>query len=323
MLSRIDRNYGCLLGLVMADAIGSRFEGLPTQQLRRQFSSSAEVYRFALDRDNLRYTDDGQMALALAEYLAETSTIDCNELMRSFVQAYESWRGYGRGARVLIEAFRDDAEYEFLAQNLFPGGSLGNGGAMRSAPIGLKFHDDLAAVWREAHQSAWPTHRNPVGIEGAQIIAAATSYAMRGAEVNPTILSEFLMPLCSTVVFQNRLSRLSIIRGDDEIEQFGNGIEAHESVVTALACFALHPDNYTAAIAAALWQGGDTDTIAAMTGALVGAHIGPAFADPLPVLNPIARANAIDAVDSLPTHRLEDGEPFLTYLRDLSRRLAE
>ncbi|MFO0939529.1 MAG: ADP-ribosylglycohydrolase family protein [Pirellulales bacterium] len=52
-------------------------------------------------------------------------------------------------------------------------------------------------------------------------------------------------------------------------------------------------------------EGGDTDTIAALTGALVGAHTGPKFAE------------------SLPVNRLEDAEPFLAYLRELSKKLCD
>ena len=69
------------------------------------------------------------------------------------------------------------------------------------------------------------------------------------------------------------------------------------------ACFSLTPNDFRDAIATAIWQGGDTDTIAAMTGALVGAHIGSQFAD------------------SLPLERLEDGPEFITYLRSLAERL--
>ena len=145
---------------------------------------------------------------------------------------------------MLIEAFRDNADYEFMAEHLFPGGSLGNGAAMRSAPIGLRFAGDRERIWEEARQSAWPTHRHELGIE------------------------------------------------------------AHESVVTALACFALIPKNFREAIATAIWQGGDTDTIAAMTGALVGAHIGSEFAE------------------SLPLGQLEEGAEFIAYLRSVSEQLS-
>ena len=118
------------------------------------------------------------------------------------------------------------------------------------------------------------------------------------------MLADFLLPSCSTVVFQNRLRRLSEVKTDADIDQFGNGIESHEPVVTALACFALHPNDYRAAIASALWQGGDTDTIGAMTGALVGAHIGSSFTEAMPV------------------NRLEEGDKFIMYVRELADRLV-
>lgn len=299
-----DKIFGSLIGLLFADAIGARFEGMQQPDLRSKFKDKQSAFDYALSRKELRYTDDGQMALAIAEHLTQCSTIVCNDLMARFVDVYESWRGYGRGARVLIEAFRDNADYEFMAEHLFPGGSLGNGAAMRSAPIGLRFCGDIHRIWQEARASAWPTHRHELGIEGAQLIAAAASYAATELQIDPKGLANYLLPLCSTVVFQNRLKRLLEVNEDADIEQFGNGIEAHESVVTAMACFALHPDSYQDAIANAIWQGGDTDTIGAMTGALVGARIGSTFCDKLPL------------------EHLEEGPKFIDYIRELAQRLA-
>lgn len=305
MISRSDRTFGCLIGLVFADAIGSRFEGIDPSQLRSQFSDRQSAFEYASNRSGLRYTDDGQMALAVAEHLTENTTIVSESLMQRFVNVYEPWRGYGRGTRVLIEAFRDKAEYEFMAEHLFPGGSLGNGAAMRSATIGLRFIGDTNRIWKEAKSSAWPTHRHDLGIEGAQIIAVAASLAASHSSINPMMLADSLLPECSTVVFQNRLARMRDVKSDFEIEQLGNGIEAHESVVTALACFALYPQDYRKAVATAIWQGGDTDTIGAMTGALVGAHIGPSF------------------LSGLPTERLEEGGTFVEYVRKLADRLTD
>jgi poly(ADP-ribose) glycohydrolase ARH3 len=305
MPSSLDRIFGSLIGLIFADAVGSRFEGLQQDQLRSKFKDKFAALEYALNRQEFRYTDDGQMTLAIAEHLADNPTIVSNYLMRRFVDAYESWRGYGRGARVLIEAFRDNADYEFMAEHLFPGGSLGNGAAMRSAPIGLRFVGEVTRIWQEAKESAWPTHRHELGIEGAQLIAVATSIAASKSTIDPLMLAENLLPLCSTFVFKNRLERLREVKVDRDIEQFGNGIEAHESVVTALACFGLYPQDYQKALATALWQGGDTDTIAAMTGALVGAHIGSEFSKDLPL------------------KRLEDGDEFIEFVRALSTRLAD
>lgn len=305
MLSLSDRTFGSLIGLVFADAVGACFEGMSREDLRTNFQDKSAAWAFAVNRNELQYTDDGQMTLALAEYLAENDSITSDALMRRFVLAYEPWRGYGRGARVLIEAFRDHADYEFMAEHLFPGGSLGNGAAMRSAPVGLRFFNDHSRIWEEAKASAWPTHRHELGIEGAQLIAVATSIAASESSLDPNLLAGKLIPLCSTVVFKNRLERLCQVKSDQDIEALGNGIEAHESVVTALACFALYPKDYQTAIATAMWQGGDTDTIAAMTGGLVGAHLGGSF------------------TEEVPLERLEGGAEFVGYVRDLATRIAE
>ncbi len=175
---------------------------------------------------------------------------------------------------------------------------------MRSAPIGLRFFDDLEKVWQEAKESAWPTHRHELGIEGAQLIAVSTSIAATASTITPVDLANTLIPFCQTTVFQNRLNLLAEVKTLNDIGQFGNGIEAHESVVTALACFALYPNDYRQAISTAIWQGGDTDTIGAMTGALVGARIGSTF------------------TADLNLSRLESGAPFLAHLQDIAKRLS-
>ncbi|MEM7476952.1 MAG: ADP-ribosylglycohydrolase family protein [Planctomycetota bacterium] len=300
----MDQIFGSLLGLVLADALGARFEGLECEQLRERFPNMKAALEYTMQREYLRYTDDGQMAIALASYLTKHDSIETNELMREFVQVYEPWRGYGRGARAVIEAFRDEAEYEHMAEHLFPGGSLGNGGAMRSAPVGLRFHSDYARVWAEAQNSAYPTHRHELGIEGAQLIALAAAVAANEHDIAPASLADKLLTFSKTTVFENRLLSLRQVNSPSQLSQFGNGIEAHESVVTALGCFALFPTDFDSAVALAIWQGGDTDTIAAMTGALVGAHVGSEFAHRFPL------------------NKLEEGAPFIDYLQDLSEQLS-
>ncbi len=264
---------GCLLGQALADAAGSRFEGIDRDLLRQQYFSPAEAM-LAAYRGRMRYTDDTQMALALADYLVDNGEVAPLDLMQRFVDFYEPWRGYGRGTRVLVDAFRDGADYEFMAQTLFPGGSLGNGAAMRSAVTGLKFAPDQQSVWEQSKLCAWPTHRNILGIEGCQLISLAAMFAACESEITAKSLAVALHQQSKTAVFERQLERLGSVTAAADVEQFGNGIEANESVVTALACFALHPDDYQSAVELAIWQGGDTDTLAAMTGALSGIRVG-------------------------------------------------
>ncbi|MGB7347999.1 MAG: ADP-ribosylglycohydrolase family protein [Pirellulaceae bacterium] len=296
--------HGCLLGQAIADSIGAAFEGCVRDDMESRFGDKHTMLKFAADAPRF-YTDDTEMAIALAEYLLTHDQIEPNKLMAAFVKHHHAWRGYGRGAEVLLEAFRGDCDYEHLAQHLFPGGSWGNGAAMRSAPVGLRFHTDLDVVWRQAELSAWPTHRNELGIEGGQLIAVATSIALHVADVTPQTLADALLPFCKTTVFRKQLEALAELADESELKQFGNGIEAHESVVTALGCFALYPDDYTEAIATAIWQAGDTDTIAAMTGALSGARLGT------------------DAISSELAERLEPNTSFLNELASLASRLCD
>ena len=71
-------------------------------------------------------------------------------------------------ACLVIEAIAEGGDWRRIAASHFPGGSLGNGAAMRVAPIGLLFNHDLDRVMVEARLSALPTHIHPLGIEGAQ-----------------------------------------------------------------------------------------------------------------------------------------------------------
>ena len=65
------------------------------------------------------------------------------------------------------------------ARTVYPGGSLGNGAAMRVAPVGLLFHRDLDKVAEHAERSARPAHTHPVGVDGARVLALAVALAVR------------------------------------------------------------------------------------------------------------------------------------------------
>ncbi len=239
-------------------------------QLRSKFKDKFAALEYALNRQELRYTDDGQMTLAIAEHLADNPTIISNDLMRRFVAVYESWRGYRTcgGARMLIEAFRDNADYEFMAEHLFPGGSLGsNGAAMRDAPTVC---DSLATSQESGKKPRIVLGQligMKLGTEGAQLIAVATSIAaFSNSPINPSILAEkpaAAMLYCC--IPGTELDRLRKVKADEDIEQFGNGIQRMSlSLQRWLASHSIH--RTIRQHFPRLWQGGDTDTIAAMTG---------------------------------------------------------
>ncbi|MGE3803601.1 MAG: ADP-ribosylglycohydrolase family protein [Gemmataceae bacterium] len=299
-----DRFLGCLLGQAVGDAVGAAYEGLTADHIYWHFGPACDLVKNP-DDDPLFYTDDTQMMIGVAETLIAHGEIDESALCQAFVANYEPQRGYGQGARRVIEAMADQEDWRTLTATLFPGGSLGNGAAMRAAPIGLVFCHDLDRVAEEARLSALPTHVHPIGIEGAQLLALAVALVVRSATFDRAEFYRELLARCQDEEFRWQLQAARKLRGQHSLSFLGNSLEAHRSVVTAIACFTAAPDDYEAVIARAIALGNDTDTLAAMAGALAGAHLGSA-AIPVPLLD-----------------KLENGAKGRDYIATLAAKLHE
>jgi poly(ADP-ribose) glycohydrolase ARH3 len=268
-----DRFLGCMIGLAVGDALGGLFEGQTADYIARRFPTP-ETLIAQPPTDLLTYTDDTQMAIGVAEALVERGAISEEALCRAFVANYIPSRGYGRGARAVLDAMEEGEDYRQVAEQYFPGGSFGNGAAMRVAPIGLVFHQDLDRVWEEARLSALPTHLHPLGIEGAQLLAVAVALVVTSSELERGPFLQELRSRCQSDEFRAKLDQLGELRSPAELLTLGNGIRALDSVPTAIGSFLLSPDCYSTTIARPILLGGDTDTIACMAGALSGAYLG-------------------------------------------------
>ena len=183
-------------------------------------------------------------------------------------------RGYGRGARSVLEAMEDGRDHRQVAEQYFPGGSFGNGAAMRVAPIGLVFRDDHQRLWDQARLSALPTHLHPLGVEGAQLLALAVALCSRMDKFDRTAFFADLTSSCTSDDYRAKIEAAACVQAPEDLIGLGNRIEALNSVPTAIASFALTPESFEAAISNVIFLGGDTDTLAAMAGALSGAYIG-------------------------------------------------
>jgi poly(ADP-ribose) glycohydrolase ARH3 len=300
----VGRFLGCLLGQAVGDALGAPWEGMPADHVFWSFGPSSDLVRNP-DGDVLRYTDDTQMMIAVAETLVEHGEINEDNLSKAFVAHYDPERGYGRGARRIIEAMTRGEDVEHLAATIFPGGSLGNGAAMRAAPIGLFFCHDLDLVRKQARLSALPTHVHPIGIEGAQLLAQSVALAAREEGFDRRAFYRPLLATCRSEEFRWALEAAARLRRQHSLAFLGSSLEAHRSVVTAIACFTVSPESYEEIIARAISLGDDTDTVAAMAGAIAGAHLG------------------IEGVPSRALAQLENGTEGRAYIELLARRLHD
>jgi poly(ADP-ribose) glycohydrolase ARH3 len=245
------------------------------------------------------------MMIGVAEALINSGCIEHEEICRYFASNYRPQRGYGQGARLVLETMLSGGDHEQLAATHFPGGSLGNGAAMRVAPVGLVFRHDHDLLWEQARLSALPTHRHPLGVEGAQLIALAVGIASTEQELNRETFFATLRERCSAMEYRGPLKRAAKIDDPKDLGLFGNGVDAPSAVVAALACFGLSSNSYEQTIGNAILLGGDTDTIAAMAGAVSGAYLG---------------------INALPAHlldKLEDRHQGRSYLEQLACALVK
>lgn len=170
-------------GLSLGDAFGQR---LFAQAMMDPTILQTRVIQPRYDKRVWPWTDDTAMALSVVKCLEEKGRIDQDFLMAEFVRVFlaDRDRGYGNGAAELLQAVAAGLPWRELTPKLFPGGSYGNGAAMRVAPLGAWFsgEGELDACVESARASAEVTHAHPEGIAGAIAVAVATAVVFRNCD---------------------------------------------------------------------------------------------------------------------------------------------
>ncbi|MBD2776367.1 ADP-ribosylglycohydrolase family protein [Iningainema tapete] len=274
--SRLYRASCSLDGLSVGDAFGERFFVHP--DLADNLIASR-----AIPSTPWYYTDDTQMALSIFAILRECGEINQEKLAASFAQRYDSQRGYGAAMHSLLAQIRDGGAWQKLSTSLFNGqGSYGNGAAMRVAPVGAFFADDLELVVTQAQKSAEITHTHPEGIAGAIAVAVAAARACKLEGAIPTT-AEFLdqiLPYIPDSEVKSKICRARELSHNTPVKSaaaiLGNGtyISAQDTVPFAIWCAAKHLDNYEEALWLTVSGLGDRDTTCAIAGGIVALYAG-------------------------------------------------
>jgi ADP-ribosylglycohydrolase len=252
-------------------------------------------------------TEDTHLALLLAESIVRTGgkiePRDFGPFMAATVDSpYNEF--LGRTTRLALSTARITGEYQ---QGLTTERSAGNGVAVRNIPVGLlhvygQFSPDRLRA--DCEKAAYLTHRHPVAVQAAVAVAAAIR-AMCRHEIFPEDLMAFaidmLPPGYQGLPLTGNPLRLKLLAAQDYIEERQtlvdnvvaneldvdllrvdlNNMErcgtrgyAPETVAAAFFAFVARKDSFEDALMVAINAGGDTDTIAAITGALAGAYHG-------------------------------------------------
>lgn len=230
-------------------------------------------------------SDDTVMATAILHGLERHGRVDQEALAADFARRFAldpERRGYGPMAYWLLHQLVGGRPWREVSPEVFRGqGSLGNGGAMRVAPLGAFFADDLARVVAEARASAEVTHFHPDGQAGAIAVAVAAALLVRGAAGG--LLDGVLAatPEGETRAGLVRARELLGAPVREAVAALGDGrlVRSSDTVPFALWCAARCPRSYEDAVWLAL-QGltepeSDRDTMLAIVGGVVGAVAPP------------------------------------------------
>ncbi|MEW5741213.1 MAG: ADP-ribosylglycohydrolase family protein [Myxococcota bacterium] len=271
-----ERMWLSLEGLSLGDAFGERFFGPPGIVTGRIAARELPAGPWA-------WTDDTAMALSIVEVLEAHGHVAQEELAQAFARRFsrEPGRGYGGGARDILTDIGRGTAWKLAAGRAFEGqGSQGNGGAMRAAPLGAYFADDLPRVVAEARKSAEVTHAHPDGQAGAVAVAVAAALVVRGV-AGPALVRETLahVPEGETrAALRHALDVPSSTSPEDAAERLGSGrrVLSWDTVPFSLWCAARHLDDFEAAMWCTVAGLGDRDTTCAIVGGIVALRVGRA-----------------------------------------------
>lgn len=303
----LDRFAGALLGLALGDALGAPYEGGLFERVAWKVIGLGAP-------GLLRYTDDGEMALATADALVAHGGFDVDQLALTFAARMSRNRGYGPGARKLLNLVSDGVPWREANTRVFPDGSFGNGAAMRAAPIGLFTANEPNQLTAIATLASQITHAHPLGWQGGLLMARATAMALTAAPKHwlqlidrSDLAPEYTTRLAQAEAWQDAHPASADGPGPEAVAgTLGNSVLAHASAVTAVylaARFAAAP--FTDLVRFIVGVGGDVDTIAAMAGGIWGAHRG-AGALPTDLLQCLEHRDRFEAA-AAGLHRLVEG----------------
>lgn len=239
-----------MLGAIIGDMVGSVYE-----------FDNIKTTSFPFFTERSTYTDDSIMTVAVADWLLtdnDQSHESLEEIMVRYANKYPCpMGGYGGGFAQWL--FRPERLINYKtgekAGRRVPYNSWGNGSAMRVAAVGWKY-DTIEETERVAELSASITHDHPEGVKGAQATAAAIFLARTGStkqQIKEYIESRFGYDLS---VHTDVIRRI-----------YGWESSCQGTVPPAIRAF-LDSEDYESAVRIAVSLGGDSDTLACITGGI-------------------------------------------------------
>ncbi len=302
-----DKIAGSILGAAIGDALGAPVEFLSYAQIKKQYPPNGvegihnlKPNSFGNDADGkkvLPYTDDTAMSIVVLKALLKNKDKSVsramNQLAREFVYDLDNPYGWARAQRAPGNACLkniEKLEKKMLAledthdiANWWKAGGLNDGGCgsvMRAHPFGLIFANDVAKAELWAVEQSKITHGAPIALAACAAMAVGVAGALQGFKSPVEVAEDMITAAAKYDTATARMIEKAVAYANDRsvssqrvFEEF-LGWSAHEAIAAATYIFVRFSDDLRNAILAGVNTPGDSDSIASMAGALVGARVG-------------------------------------------------
>jgi ADP-ribosyl-[dinitrogen reductase] hydrolase len=276
---RTDRAIGAVIGSAVGDALGSQYEFGPAQPDAFEPTFGHSVFGHGVGE----WTDDTQMAMPILDELARGASLNDTTTLGRILAVWERWahdaKDVGNQTRAVLGALGDDpteAAGRAAAQAVHEssGRSGGNGSLMRTGPVALGYlaegrEADLADA---AGRIAQLTHWEQDNVDAVGLWCLAIRHAVRTGTFDLRAGLGFVPDGARRDRWSGLIDRATAagVHPRNFRENNGRVVVAFLGAAAAIT----GATDYRSAITRAIQGGGDTDTVAAITGALAGALYG-------------------------------------------------
>ena len=268
-----DKFFGVIIGLAVGDALGVPIEGMSAQMIAENFGSVRD-YRGGYGQTS----DDTAMALCIIDGILQDGEIRAETIAEKFLHWFANdGRGIGFLTHRVLSYYSSGMEPLAASKKGWEESeckSAGNGAVMRCAPVALWHWNDLDRLIQNSVLTARLTHYDPRCTYGTVAINIAIALLLQGTTDRQTILAQILRMIAGhSQELEDEMRRLECqTLASLPLDGWDSGYTVLTTRAALLTMF--EAENFQDGLVALINKGGDTDTNAAVAGALLGARWG-------------------------------------------------
>ena len=297
----IDNYTGCLIGGAIGDALGAPVEFTSLTEIKKNYGPYGIREYLLKDNKKAEFTDDTQMTIFTADGLIKSALKNHSIQNIDFLDVFESygdWLSTQRNTKLdkgwitkQKTLYKVKAPGNTCISALMNGeagtlknrinDSKGNGGIMRVAPVGLLYYNNPSKAFNIGVGCCALTHSKSEAYLSAGAMASIIAYIIKGESIEDAVKqtikilerknnNENVTNALKTALHYANTNLLE----EDVIPLLGHGWTGEEALAISVYSALKNPTDFSKAIECAVNITGDSDTVGAITGNIMGAYLG-------------------------------------------------